>query len=177
MDNQNDVALANTVDGRGLRVGETNAGAFVGSTLIAGKEFDWSKLYSNLSYVAPNYTGFNFLLVIANFSSYNINLYRLTEDAVPSDTTVEVGKIDWFSIGYWENNAAMAMHNYNVEGIKGNPALRYVRFLCQRYDRDSDNYFNVTHGTIDDTDYIKQDNQSLPYEILQHADVIFIFDN
>lgn len=52
MDNQNDVALANTVDGGGgLRVGETNAGAFVGSTLVAGKEFDWSKLYANLSYV------------------------------------------------------------------------------------------------------------------------------
>lgn len=177
MDNQNDVALANTVDGRGLRVGETNVGAFVGSNLVAGKEFDWSKLYSNLSYVAPNYTGFNFLLVIANLSSYNINLHRLTEDAVPSDTTVEVGKIDWFSIGYWENDAAMAIHNYSVEGIKGNPALRYVRFFCHRYDQDIDNYFNVTNGTIDDTDYIEQDNQSLPYEIFQYADVIFIFDN
>lgn len=113
----------------GLRVGETNVGAFVGSNLVAGKEFDWSKLYSNLSYVASNYTGFNFLLVIANLSSYNINLHRLTENAVPSDTTVEVGKIDWFSIGYWENDTAMAMHNYSVEGIEGNPALRYVRFF------------------------------------------------
>lgn len=129
MDNQNDVALANTVDGGGLRVGEANVGAFVGSNLVAGKEFDWSKLYSNLSYVAPNYTGSNFLLVIANLSSYNINLHRLTKDAVPSDTTVEVGKIDWFSIGYWENDAAVAMHNYSVEGIEGNPALRYVRFF------------------------------------------------
>lgn len=36
MDNQNDVALANTVNG-GLRVGETNVGAFVGSALVAGK--------------------------------------------------------------------------------------------------------------------------------------------
>lgn len=40
MDNQNDVALANTINGRGLRVGETNVGAFVGSNLVAGKEFD-----------------------------------------------------------------------------------------------------------------------------------------
>lgn len=130
MDNQNDVALANTVNGEGLRIGETNVGAFVGSALVAGKEFDWSKLYSNLSYVAPNYTGFNFLLVIANLSSYNINLHRLTKDAVPSDTTVEVGNIDWFSIGYWEYDAAMDMHNYSVEGIEGNPALRYVRFFA-----------------------------------------------
>lgn len=177
MDNRNDIALANTVNGGGLRVGETNVGAFVGSTLVAGKEFDWSKLYSNLNYIAPNYTGQNFLLVIANFSSYNVNLHRLTEDAVPSDTTIEVGKIDWFDIGYWANDAAMAMHNYSVEGIEGNPALKYVRFLCHRYDRDNDNYFAVTHGTIDYTDYIEQDNQSLGYEILQHADVIFIFDN
>lgn len=177
MYNQNDVALANTVDGGGLRIGETNVGAFVGSNLVAGKEFDWSKLYSNLSYVAPNYTGFDVLLVIANLSSYNINLHRLREDAVPSDTTVEVGKIDWFSIGYWRNDAAMGMYNYSVEGIEGNPALRYVRFLCTRNGRDSDNYFNVTNGTIDDTDYIEQDNQSLPYEILQYTDVIFIFDN
>lgn len=177
MDNQNDVALANTINGGGLRVGETNVGAFVGSNLVAGKEFDWSKLYSNLSYVAPNYTGQNFLLVIANLSSYNINLHRLTEDAVPSDTIIEVGKIDWFSIGYWENDAAMAMHNYSVEGIEGNPALKYVRFLCHRYDRDNNNYFAVIHGIIDYTDYIEQDNQSLGYEILQHADVIFIFDN
>ena len=88
--------------GGGLRVGETNAGAFVGSTLVAGKEFDWNKLYSNLSYVAPNYTGFNFLLVIANLSSYDVNLHILTKDAVPSDTTVEVGKIDWFSISHWK---------------------------------------------------------------------------
>lgn len=177
MDNKNDIALANTVNGGGLRVGETNVGAFVGSTLVAGKEFDWNKLYSNLSYVAPNYTGFDFLLVIANLSSYDVNLHRLTEDAVPSDTTVEVGKINWFSIGYWEDDAAMGIDNYSVEGIEGNPALRYVRFLCHRYDRDSDNYFNVTNGTIDDTNYIEQDNQSLPYETLQHADVIFIFDN
>lgn len=176
MDNQNDVALANTVDRGGLRVGETNAGAFVGSTLVAGKEFDWSKLYSNLV-IAPNYTGFDFLLVIANLSSYDVNLHRFIKDAVPSDTTVEVGRIDWFSIGYWENDAATAMHNYSVEGIEGNPALRYVRFFCQRYDRDSDNYFAVTRGTISDTDYIKQDNTALSYEHLQYADVIFIFDN
>lgn len=160
-----------------LRVGSAGAGLLVGDKLIAGKEFDWSKLYANLSYVFPNYTGFDFLLVIANLSSYNINLHRLTKDAVPSDTTVEVGRIDWFSIGYWENDAAMAMYNYSVEGIEGNPALRYVRFLCNRCDRNTDNHFNVTNGTINDTDYIKQDNQSPLHEIVQHADVIFIFDN
>lgn len=164
--------------GGGVKLGSSDAeGIFVGSTQVAGKEFDWSKLYSNLSFIAPDYTGQNFLLIVANLSSYDINLHRLTEDKVPSDVTVESGKIDWYSMGYWENNSAMAMQNYSVEGIEGNPALKYVRFLCVRNDRDDDNYFAVTHGTIDYTDYIEQDNQSLPYEIMQYADVVFIFDN
>lgn len=159
-----------------LKVGSSNAeGVYVKDTQLL--QFDWSKLYKNLSFISPDYTGYGFLLIVANLSSHDINLHRLTEDKVPSDTTVESGKIDWYSIGNWKNDGARSMHNYSIEGIEGNPALRYVRFLCHRNDRDSDNYFATTHGTIDYTDYIEQDNQSLPYEILQHADVIFIFDN
>lgn len=176
MDNQNDVALANTVNGGGLRVGETNAGAFVGSTLVAGKEFDWSKLYSNLSYIAPNHTGQNFLLIVANLSSYDVDLYRRSNSEA-YHTTVEAGRIDWYGIGYYENDSSQNMFDYYIEGFEGNPALRYVRFFCQRYDRDSDNHFAVTRGTISDTDYIERDNTALSYEHLQYADVIFIFDN
>lgn len=50
----------------GLRVGETNAGAFVGSTLVAGKEFDWNKLYSNLSYITAVIIRFWFSLKLNN---------------------------------------------------------------------------------------------------------------
>lgn len=86
MDNQNDVALANTVNGEGLRVGETNVGAFVGSTLVAGKEFDWNKLYSNLSYVWPNDgRTSSFPVIIANLSSDPVLLQRAgeTEEVAP----------------------------------------------------------------------------------------------
>lgn len=114
--------------GGGLKVGETNVGAFIGSTLVAGKEFDWSKLYSNLSFIAPNYTGQNFLLVIANLSSYDINLYRITQDDVSSNTTVEAGKIDWFSIGYVAQGYVNDAHNYKLENIAEQP-IRYTAFF------------------------------------------------
>lgn len=70
----------------GLRVGETNAGAFVGSTLVAGKEFDWSKLYANLSYVWPNDgRTSSFPVIIANLSSDPVLLQRAgeTEEVAP----------------------------------------------------------------------------------------------
>lgn len=176
MNNQNDVALANTVNGGGLRVGETNTGVFVGSTLVAGKEFDWSKLYSNLSFIASNYTGQNFLLVIANLSSYDINLYRITQDAVSSNTTVEAGKIDWFSIGYVVQGYVNDAHNYKLENIAEQP-IRYTSFFCERTDRDEDNYFNVESGINSQGVILERSAFFRDFEVLQYADVIFIFDN
>lgn len=131
MDNQNDVALANTINGGGLRVGETNVGAFVGSTLVAGKEFafDWSKLYENLSFIAPDYTGQNFLLIVANLSSYDVDLYRRSNSET-YHTTVEAGRIDWYGIGYYENDNSQNMFDYYIEGFEGNPAL--VRFFLSK---------------------------------------------
>ena len=163
----------------GVKLGSSDAeGIFVGSTQVAGKEFafDWSKLYENLSFIAPDYTGQNFLLIVANLSSYDVDLYR-RNNSEAYHTTVEAGRIDWYEIGCYENDSNQNMFDYYIEGFEGNPALRYVRFFCQRYDRDSDNYFAVTRGTISDTDYIERDNTALSYEHLQYADVIFIFDN
>ena len=78
-----------------LRVGSAGAGLLVGDKLIAGKEFDWSKLYANLSYVWPNggTTG-SFPVIIANLSSDPVLLQRdgETEEVAP-------GKIDWYTIG------------------------------------------------------------------------------
>ena len=90
MDNQNDVALANTVDGGGLRVGETNAGAFVGSTLVAGKEFDIEQLINNITisnfFVDSSYNVGRIL--IANFSnSDKIALYRNAQKSYYSKAT------------------------------------------------------------------------------------------
>ena len=69
-----------------LRVGSAGAGLLVGDKLIAGKEFDWSKLYANLSYVWPNggTTG-SFPVIIANLSSDPVLLQRdgETEEVAP----------------------------------------------------------------------------------------------
>jgi hypothetical protein len=78
-----------------LRVGSAGAGLLVGDKLIAGKEFDWSKLYANLSYVWPNGgTTDSFPVIIANLSSDPVLLHRdgETEEVAP-------GKIDWYTIG------------------------------------------------------------------------------
>lgn len=78
-----------------LRVGSAGAGLLVGDKLIAGKEFDWSKLYENLSYVWPDNGSTNsFPFVIANLSS---NAVLLQRDRVVEE--VAVGKIDWYTIG------------------------------------------------------------------------------
>lgn len=175
MDNKNDIALANTVDGGGLRVGETNVGAFVGSALVAGKEFDWSKLYESLSFIAPDHTGQNFLLVIANLSSYDINLYRVGDNG-SSNYTVESGKIDWFSIGYVAQGYVNSAQNYKLENITEQP-IRYTSFFCERTDRDEDNYFNVENGTNNQGVILERSSFFRNFEILQYADVIFIFDN
>lgn len=82
--------------GGGLRVGEAETGAYIGNTLIAGKEFDWSQLYFNLSYVWTDTTFTNsFFFVVANLSSHNVELQRNGEIII-----VEAGKIDWYSTGF-----------------------------------------------------------------------------
>lgn len=73
-----------------LKIGELTSGLFAGDKLIAGKEFDWSKLYDALTYLPPSDTLYGTrMLIIANLSSHNISLYRSGRL-----TTVESGKID-----------------------------------------------------------------------------------
>lgn len=94
MDNQNDVALANTVNGGGLRVGETNAGAFVGSTLVAGKGFDIKQLVDNITFADDLvHERINIpLVLICNLSSIPIYLYRNSER-----TEIKKQYIEWYS--------------------------------------------------------------------------------
>lgn len=120
MDNQNDIALVNTVNGGGLRVGETNAGAFVGSTLVAGKEFDWSKLFENLSYTWPtNSRTADFPFVIANLSSSAVLLQRNGEVE-----EVAAGKIDWYTIG--DKSSGVIEIQIINEDADGNGANKHV---------------------------------------------------
>lgn len=95
MNNENNsIQLLNSEEG--LRVGEAETGAYIGNTLIAGKEFDWSQLWFNLSYVWTDTTFTNsFFFVVANLNSHNVELQRNG-----GITIVEAGKIDWYSTGF-----------------------------------------------------------------------------
>lgn len=98
-----------------LKIGELTSGLFAGDKLIAGKEFDWSKLYDALTYLPPSDTLYDTrMLIIANLSSHNISLYRSGQL-----TTVESGKIDWYSNGVGSNM------NFNIQNENDVP----IRFL------------------------------------------------
>lgn len=99
----------------GVRVGISNTSIRIGNQLIAGKEFDWSKLYDALTYLPPTGTQYETrMLIIANLSSHNISLYRSGQL-----TTVESGKIDWYFNGVGSNI------NFNIQNENDVP----VRFL------------------------------------------------
>lgn len=115
MDNQNDVALANTVNGGGLRVGEINAGAFVGSTLIAGKEFDIEQLINNITISDDFVNSSNNVgrILIANFSnSDKIALYRNMQKV-----TIPKQHIEWYSYNIGEEFYAVNEDNIIVRGL------------------------------------------------------------
>lgn len=61
----------------GVKVGTSNTSIRIGNQFIAGKEFDWSKLYDALTYLPPIDTirGTR-MLIVANLSSHDISLYR-----------------------------------------------------------------------------------------------------
>lgn len=92
-----------------LKIGELTSGLFAGDKLIAGKEFDWSKLYDALTYLPPTDTQYGTrMLIIANLSSHDISLYRSGQL-----TIVESGKIDWYSNGVGSSDSQMEI-NENI---------------------------------------------------------------
>ena len=117
MDNQNDVALVNTVNERGgIRVGEANAGAFVGSTLIAGKEFDIGQLINNIT-ISDNF---------ANTSSEGANARRIlivnlsdnSETVLYRDevqTKIPAQRIEWYSYDNVNNQSIVYCNEGNTE--------------------------------------------------------------
>lgn len=137
MDNQNDVALANTVNGGGLRVGETNAGAFVGSTLVAGKEFDIEQLINNITISddfvnSSDNTG---RILIANFSnSDKIALYRNVQKKV----TIPKQHIEWYSYNIGEEFYVVNEGNITVRGL--------IQYFNQVGSNLSTNYINNTYA-------------------------------
>lgn len=136
MDNQNDVALANTVDGGGLRVGETNAGAFVGSTLVAGKEFDIEQLINNITISDSFVNSSNNVgrILIANFSnSDKIALYRNAQKV-----TIPKQHIEWYSYNIGEEFYVINEGNITVRGL-----IQYFKKVSGNLNT---NYINNTYA-------------------------------
>lgn len=136
MDNQNDVALANTVNGGGLRVGETNAGAFVGSTLAAGKEFDIEQLINNITIPDDFVNSSDNIgrILIANFSnSDKIALYRNAQKV-----TIPKQHVAWYSYSIGEEFYAVNEGNITVRGL--------IQYFKQVGSNSNTNYINNTYA-------------------------------
>lgn len=111
-----------------LRVGSAGAGLFVGGKLIGGKEFDWSKLYANLSYVWPDGgRTSSFPVIVANLSSDPVLLQRdgETEEVAP-------GKIDWYTIG-GQGQAISEISLFNEDANGNGSSKRVVQFYSTMY--------------------------------------------
>lgn len=145
------------INGRGLRVGTNNTSIRIGNQLIAGKEFDWSKLYDALTYLPPTETLYETrMLIIANLSSHNISLYRSGQL-----TTVESGKIDWYSDGVGsnidfniqnENDVILRyleIYKYRLNGKKDEP-IKVIENIC----RPGSAFCTFIAGDFGDLDYI-----------------------
>lgn len=145
-----------------LKIGELTSGLFAGDKLIAGKEFDWSKLYDALTYLPPTDTirGTR-MLIVANLSSHDISLYRSGQL-----TTIESGKIDWCSNGLG-SNIDLDLQN------ESNAAIRYLEIYKCYLVGNSDPQIEVREdicqpGSAIQT-FIAGDFDDLDY-------VVFIFD-
>ena len=140
-----------------LKIGELTSGLFAGDKLIAGKEFDWSKLYDALTYLPPTDTQYGTrMLIIANLSSHNISLYRSGQL-----TTVESGKIDWYSNGVGSNI------DFDIQNESNGP-VRYLEIYKCRLVGSSDSQMEINEnicqpgsaiqsfiaGDFDDLDYV-----------------------
>lgn len=140
-----------------LKIGELTSGLFAGDKLIAGKEFDWSKLYDALTYLPPTDTQYGTrMLIIANLSSHDISLYRSGQL-----TIVESGKIDWYFNGVGSNI------DFDIQNESNGP-VRYLEIYKCRLVGSSDSQMEINEnicqpgsaiqsfiaGDFDDLDYV-----------------------
>lgn len=153
-----------------LRVGSAGAGLLVGDKLIAGKEFDWSKLYANLSYVWPNdgTTG-SFPVIIANLSSDPVLLQRDGETE-----EVASGKIDWYTIG-GQGQAISEISLFNEDANGNGSSKRVVQFYSTMYAEGESINYGYAHNQIMDKNELINDFTSEVYK--QFVWIVFIFDN
>lgn len=93
-ENKNATSFANIK--RGIRVGSSTANSiYVGDKLIVDSKFDFSKIYSNLSYIfrTDDHSTDNNIL-IANLSTNDISL-----DKSGQISNIQPKSIDWFNVG------------------------------------------------------------------------------
>lgn len=142
---------------RELKIGQSDVGIFIGRLLIAGKEFDWSKLYNAITYLPPTDTIYGTrMLIIANLSSHDISLYRSGQL-----TIVESGKIDWYSNGTGSNI------DFDIQNESNGP-VRYLEIYKCRLVGSNDSQMEINEnicqpgsaiqsfiaGDFDDLDYV-----------------------
>lgn len=150
------------INGGGVKVGTSNTSIRIGNQFIAGKEFDWSKLYDALTYLPPTDTKYGTrMLIVANLSSHDISLYRSGQL-----TTIESGKIDWYFNGLG-SNIDLDLQN------ESNAAIRYLEIYKCYLVGNSDPQIEVREdicqpGSAIQT-FIAGDFDDLDY-------VVFIFD-
>lgn len=153
----------------GVKLGSSDAeGIFVGSTQVAGKEFDWSKLYENLSYVWPdNGSTSSFPFVIANLSSDPVLLQRdeKTEEVAP-------GKIDWYTIGN-KSSEVTEIQIFN-EDANGNGTNKRILEYYSTMKEDASAVTTNTYNWIAAKGELIFDHISERYN--QFSYVCFIFD-
>ena len=145
-----------------LKIGELTSGLFAVDKLIAGKEFDWSKLYDALTYLPPTDTQYGTrMLIIANLSSHDISLYRSGQL-----TTVESGKIDWYSNGVGSNI------NFNIQNENDVP-IRFLEIYKWHFTGEENEPIEVREDISQPGSYINAFAEN-DYDDLDY--VIFIFD-
>lgn len=96
------------------------------------------------------------MLIVANLSSHDISLYRSGKL-----TTIESGKIDWYSNGVGSNI------DFNIQNESNGP-IRYLEFCKYRFVGSSDSQIGINEnicqpgsaiqsfiaGDFDDLDYV-----------------------
>lgn len=93
-ENKNTTLFANIK--RGIRVGLSTANSiYAGNELIVDSKFDFSKIWSNLSYIfGPDNHSTNNNILIANLSTNDITLDRSGQT-----NNIQPKSIDWFGVG------------------------------------------------------------------------------
>lgn len=105
-ENKNTTLFANIK--RGIRVGLSTANSiYAGNELIVDSKFDFSKIWSNLSYIFETDThSTNNNILIANLSTNDITLYRSGQP-----NNIQPKSIDWFGVGVSEQVTGHVIRN------------------------------------------------------------------